>query len=334
MTDPDGRGLADVVVVGGGAAGLSTALVLGRARRSVLVVDAGRPRNGVAEHMHGTLSRDTTPSGDYLAAGRGELARYDVAVDTGEATSAAPEAGGGGDGRGPWAVTLSDGSAVRGRRLVVATGLVDELPDLPGLTPLWGRDVLSCPYCHGWEIADQPFALLATAPGHLARAVLLTGWSSRVRVFLHHVDRDQLGPAALATAAAAGVELVDGPVRELVTTRGRLSGVRLDSGDEYAHAVLFIVPTLTPRTGLLTDLGAATDPGGWPVVDATGATSLGGVWAVGNTVDSSHKVIHAAAHGATAAQAINEDLLRTDLAQLATIPAVEEPDTAAGANLR
>jgi thioredoxin reductase len=314
---------ADVVVVGGGAAGLSTALVLGRARRSVLVVDAGHPRNETAAHIHGTLTRDATPPADYLAAARAELARYDVGVVTGQATTAAPATEPGEAatvGRERWTVTLSDGATATGRRLVVATGLVDELPAVPGLAALWGRDVVSCPYCHGWEVADQPFALLATAPGHLARAVLLTGWSSRVRVFLHHLDRDHLDPATLATATAAGVEIVDGPVRDLVTTpAGRLSGIRLASGVEYPHPVLFVVPVLVPRTGLLTTLGAATDPDGWPDVDATGATTLAGVWAVGNTADSGHKVIHAAAHGATAAQAINEDLLHTDLARRSTI---------------
>ena len=313
MTDPGDRRVADVVVVGGGAAGLSAALVLGRARRSVLVVDAGRPRNGVAAHMHGTLTRDTTPAADYLAAGRAELARYDVRVVAGEAITAARARARDADGLGPWTVTLSDGGSIEGRRLVVATGLVDQLPDIPGLADLWGRDVVSCPYCHGWEIAEHAFALLATAPGHLARAVLLRQWSSRVRVLLHHVDREQLDPATAAAATTAGVEVVDGPVRELITTGGRLTGVRLETGVEYPHPVLFVVPTLVPRTGLLAGLGAATDPDGWPVVDATGATSAAGVWAIGNTADSGHKVIHAAAHGATAAQAINEDLLHADL---------------------
>lgn len=306
----------DVVVVGGGAAGLSAALVLGRARRSVHVVDAGAPRNGVAEHMHGTLTRDAISSAEFLAAGRTELARYRVQVTTGHVQTVEPAPGE--DGRGRWVAHLDDGSSVRARRVVVATGLVDRLPAMPGLADLWGRDVVSCPYCHGWEVADQPVALLATAPGDLARAVLLTQWSPKVRVFTHHLDPHQFDPAARATAEAAGIELVTGSVAELITTGGRLTGLRLAEGRSYQHPVLFVVPHLEPRTELLTALDAATDPGGWPVVDPTGATSIPGVWAVGNTTDSGHKVIHAAAHGSTAAQAINEDLLYTDLAHRPT----------------
>jgi thioredoxin reductase len=308
--------LVDVVVVGGGAAGLSAALVLGRARRSVHVIDAGAPRNRVAEHMHGTLSRDTTSPAEFLAAGRAELARYRVQITSGEvrAVQRAP----GEDGRGRWVAHLDDGTRIPARRLVVATGLVDQLPAVPGLAPLWGRDVVSCPYCHGWEVADQHLALLATAPGDLARAVLLTQWSTRVRVFTHQLDPAQFDPALRVTAEAAGIELVTGPVAELVTTRGRLTGIRLADGASYEHPVLFVVPGLEPRAALLTALGAATDAAGWPVVDAAGATSVDGVWAVGNTTDSGHKVIHAAAHGSTAAQAVNEDLLHADLAAAAS----------------
>lgn len=196
---------------------------------------------------------------------------------------------------------------------MVATGLVDGLPDVPGLAGLWGRDVLSCPYCHGWEVAGAPFALLATRPAHLTRAVLLTQWSPRVRVFPHHLDPAELDPDLLGTAQHAGVELVDGPVTGVVTYHGRLAALRTADGGYFEHPVLFVVPDLAPRIALLTGLGAAVDPAGWPVVDPTGATTIAGVWAIGNTTSSAHKVIHAAAADATAAEAINEDLLHTDL---------------------
>ena len=134
----------DVVVVGGGAAGLAGALALSRARRSVLVIDAGAPRNAPAGHIHNYLGREGTPPGELLAIGREEVAGYGGEIVTGTVTSADKV------GDGQFRVTLADGATVRARRLLVTTGLVDVLPDVPGVAERWGRDVLHCPYCHGW----------------------------------------------------------------------------------------------------------------------------------------------------------------------------------------
>ncbi|MEV7008949.1 FAD-dependent oxidoreductase [Streptosporangium sp. NPDC051022] len=147
----------DVVVVGGGPAGLSAALMLGRARRSVLVIDNGRPRNTPAAHMHGLISRDGVPPGDLLEAGRREVAGYGGDVQAGQALSTAR------DGNG-FAIKLDTGRRMRARRLLATAGVTDELPDVPGLAARWGRDVVHCPYCHGWEIRDQPIGVLATSP--------------------------------------------------------------------------------------------------------------------------------------------------------------------------
>src|SRR6478609_7501334 len=148
----------DVVVVGGGAAGLSGALTLARARRRVLVVDAGEPRNAPAGHVHNYLAREGTPPADLLAAGRAEVAGYGGAVVQGRVTTAERR------DDGTFRVTLEDGRRTDARRLLVTTGLVDELPDIPGVAQRWGRDVLHCPFCHGWETRDRAIGVLATGP--------------------------------------------------------------------------------------------------------------------------------------------------------------------------
>ena len=155
----------DVVVIGGGAAGLNGALMLARSRRSVLVVDAGAPRNAPASGVHGLLGREGTPPGELLATGRAEVRGYGGRVETGEVTGGAADGGG-------FAVTLADGRRVRARRLLVTTGLTDELPDVPGLRERWGREVLHCPYCHGWEVRDQAIGVLASGPMSVHQALL------------------------------------------------------------------------------------------------------------------------------------------------------------------
>src|SRR5690348_2425256 len=148
----------DVAVVGGGAAGLSAALVLTRARRRVAVIDAGEPRNGPASAMHGFLSCDGTAPGDLLARGRDEVTTYGGHLLAGTVTDVRPREGDG------FALTLADGTALGARRVLVTTGLRDEIPDIPGLRERWGRDVLHCPYCHGYEVRDQPLGVLGGSP--------------------------------------------------------------------------------------------------------------------------------------------------------------------------
>src|SRR5512133_835933 len=170
----------DVVVVGGGAAGLSGAVALARSRRSVLVVDAGEPRNAPAAGVHNYLGREGVPPADLLAAGRAELASYGGRVAAGRAVAARPwERPGTG-----FVVTLDDGRVVAARRLLVATGLVDGLPDVAGVRERWGRDVLHCPYCHGWEVRDQAIGVLWRNPLSLHQALLFRQLSADVVLFL------------------------------------------------------------------------------------------------------------------------------------------------------
>ncbi|WP_151475400.1 NAD(P)/FAD-dependent oxidoreductase [Streptomyces albicerus] len=300
----------EVVVVGGGAAGLSAALVLGRARRSVLVIDAGRPRNAPAAHMQGYLSRDGMSPAEFLAVGREEIARYGVELVRDRAVDVARDAD------GEFDVTLEAGRTVHARRLFVATGLADELPTVPGVAERFGRDVLHCPYCHGWEVRDQAFGVLATTPMGVHQALMVSQWSKDVTLFLHTVAEDELSDDDLRRLAAAGVSVVPGEVAGLVVDDDRLTGIRLADGTTHERSVLFVAPRAVPRTGLLEQLGAElqeTPFGTYPVVDATGLTSVPGVWAAGNAIGFGEQVVNAASGGYRAAATINGELLFADL---------------------
>ncbi|MGA5358552.1 NAD(P)/FAD-dependent oxidoreductase [Streptomyces purpurascens] len=305
-----------VVVVGGGAAGQSAALVRGRARQRTLVVDAGEPRNAPAAHTQGFLTRDGMPPAEFLAIGREEIARYGVDLVR-DRVVAVERGGDGAVERGEdFAVVLAGGRTVRARRLVVATGLKDELPAVPGLAERFGRDVLHCPFCHGWEVRDQPFGVLGTAPKSVHQALMVSQWSKDVRFFLHTVAEEELSGEDLRRLAAAGVDVVPGEVTGLLVEDDRLTGVRLAGGTTHARSVLFVAPHAVPQTGLLEQLGAdlrETPFGAYPVIDPTGLTTVPGVWAAGNAIGFAEQVVHAASGGYRAASAIVGDLLMADL---------------------
>ncbi len=291
----------DVVVVGGGAAGLSSALVLGRARRRTAVVDAGAPRNAPAAHMQGFLSRDGMPPADLLAAGRAEAAGYGVELIGGEVVAIEPG----------FSVRLAGGRALEARRILVATGVHDELPEIPGVRERWGRDLLHCPYCHGWEVRDQPIGVLGTEPGSAQHALVVRQWSDDVAFFVHTYELT--GPEQ-AQLEARGVQIVHGEVARLAVEDDRLTGVELADGRVVARSAVFIRPGNRPHAdGLLSSLGCTVDEAGFVAVDATGRTSTDGVWAAGNVVDPRAQVITAAGAGSAAAIAVNADLVREDV---------------------
>jgi thioredoxin reductase len=293
----------DVVVVGGGAAGLSAALVLGRARRRVAVVDAGMPRNAPAAHMQGFLSRDGIAPADFLAAGRLEVAGYGVEIL--EDQVAEIEAG--------FAVRLGGGRVLNARRVLVATGVRDELPDIPGVRERWGRDLLHCPYCHGWEVRDQPLGVLGTVPGSVEHAQLVRQWSDDVVFFAHTYD---LTATEHAELEARGVQVFPAEVMRLVVEDDRLVGVELLDGRVIARTAVFIRPSIIPHDdGLLAGLGCELDAAGYVAVDGGGRTTNPGVWAAGNVVDLRAQVITAAGAGSAAAIALNADLVQEDVEQ-------------------
>ncbi|CAL9352586.1 NAD(P)/FAD-dependent oxidoreductase [Nocardiopsis dassonvillei] len=299
----------DVVVVGGGAAGLSAALTLARVRRSVLVVDAGEPRNAPAAGAHGLLSREGIPPLELLRLGREEVASYGGRIVSGRVAGVRRE-------DGNLVVSTEDGGRAAARRLLLTTGLVDELPDVPGLARLWGRDVVHCVYCHGWEVRDTAVGVLGTGPGSFHQALMFRQLSSRVTLFLHNgVD---LGDEQWEQLAALGVGVVEGGVRGLeVDDRDRLAGVRLASGKEIAVDTLAVAPRFTARADFLSDLGLAltehpTGMGAQLAVEAGGFTGVEGVWAAGNVADVTANVPVAAASGTQAGAALNADLIAAD----------------------
>src|ERR671939_93465 len=293
----------DVVVIGGGAAGLSAALVLARARRDVLVVDAGEPRNAPATHMHGFLSRDGLPPGELLALGRGEVKHYGGEILAGRVTDLASL------DRAGFHVLLDDGQRISPRRLLVATGLRDELPDIPGLRDRWARDVLHCPYCHGHEVRDHRLGVLGGRPGGVRYAQIVRQWTHDLVYFtppgtLSTVERSQL--------AARAIAVIEGTIEQLVIDDDTLRGVQMDDGCVVPRDVLFIPPRFVANNQLVANLGCHVDDG-WVTTDGTGRTSVPGVWAAGNLVDPRAQVITAAGAGSAAAIALNADLTEDDV---------------------
>lgn len=301
----------DVVVVGGGAAGLSGALTLSRACRSVLVVDAGAPRNAPAAHMHNYLGREGDNPATLLADGRDEIAGYGAELVTGSVATAEAADGG-------FRVELADGRRVASRRLLVTTGLVDELPDVPGLAQRWGREVLHCPYCHGWEVRDQRIGVLSTGPLAVHQALMWRQWSAEVTLFLY--DGPEPTADEAEQLAARGIAVVAEKVTGLEVSEDRLTGVQLATGERVDCRALVVSPLFAARADFLVGLGlepAEMEMGGHVIgthipVDAMGATTVPGVWAAGNVTDPRAQVIGAAAAGVMAGAALNADLIAED----------------------
>lgn len=317
----------DAVVIGGGAAGLNGALMLARSRRSVVVIDSGTPRNAPAEGVHGLLGREGVPPAELLSRGREEVRGYGGRILAGEVTEAAPaEPSAEGDPR--FAVTLADGTTLRARRLLVATGLRDVLPDVPGLARHWGRGVVHCPYCHGWEVRDEPIGILAVGPASVHHALLFRQLTDDLVYFTRGTELDG---DTRARFAARGIGVVDTPVRSVQSTDGgdgggdgsgdgggdAIEGVRLTDGRTVPRRVLAVATTMLARTDGLDGLKLPTEdlPGGMGrhfTTGPSGTTSVPGVWVAGNATDPAAQVGASAAAGALAGAHINADLANAD----------------------
>jgi thioredoxin reductase len=315
----------DVAVVGGGAAGLSGAIALARSRRRVLVVDAGEPRNASADGVHNFLTRDGMPPAEIYATGRAELLGYGGHVAAGRVTElsregdlfrvkfrAAASAQVSGQGAGEQSVTA--------RRLLVATGLRDELPDVPGLAARWGIDVLHCPYCHGWEVRDKRVGILATHPDVVHQALLFRQLTEHVTV-LRHTGGD-FGAQRQEQLDALGIPVIDGIVEQVEAGPDPtgLTGVRLADGTRVTLDALVVAPLMRANAELLTPLGLEPAEvrvgehvmGTQIEADPTGATKVPGVWVAGNAGAIQAQVITAAAAGLMAGAVINMDLVNED----------------------
>lgn len=313
----------DVIVIGGGPAGLSAALMLGRARRRVLVIDAGSPRNRFASHMHGVLANDGTPPAELIERGRTEAAVYGVQFVSGAVDRV--------DVSDHGVVVSSSEGRLSARAVVVATGLTDELPSIPGLAERWGRSVLHCPYCHGWEVRDQRLGVIAISPLSLHQIELVRQWSDHVVAFT--AELGAVEDATLARLRSRGVVIVDSPVVEVLGDGDRVSGVRTEDGLVIEVDAIFSGGMPRPHDHFLThlDLERAENPmGSFLLVDATGRTSNPRIWAAGNVVVAGATVPMAMGAGATVGGAVNGALVAEDfdaavaLALGAAVPSGDE----------
>jgi thioredoxin reductase len=255
--------------------------------------------------MHGFLSRDGMPPRELLAAGRSEVLGYGGRLIDGTVVGIEPG----------FQVRLANGSQLRARRILVATGLRDELPDLPGVRERWGRDLLHCPYCHGYEVRDQPLGVLGGTPEAVQHALLVRQWSPDVTLFPH---TGALTPDQREHVAARGIRIVEGTVARLVVDHDQLRGVELRDGSVIPRTAVFVRPRFVPNAGLLTGLGCEVDEHGWVVHDPVGRTSVAGVWVAGNAADPRAQVISAAGEGSAAAIALNADLVAEDVERALT----------------
>jgi thioredoxin reductase len=288
----------DCLIVGGGAAGLSAALVLGRARRDVLVVDAGQQSNRPAHAIGGLLAQEgNSPAGLY-ATGREQLAGYpSVTVRDGEVASIAPR------DDGTFRALLAGGEQVTARRILLAMGMRYTPPNLPGVATRWGDSVFHCPFCHGWEVRDGALAVLGGGDIGVFKALLLHGWSDDVVLLASDLDADQ---RAKLEAAAVPVD-----EREVVAVRGKATVVFAD-GSELPRDGLMVAAPMRQRSELATELGVELDEAGTIVVDELGRTSVPGVFAAGDVAGTVQMVAAAIGEGARIAAQIRFSLLAED----------------------
>jgi thioredoxin reductase/SAM-dependent methyltransferase len=301
----------DVAVVGGSAAGLAAALQLGRQRRSVIVVDAGEPRNAPATHMHGYLGDDGVPPGELAALGREEVRSYGGEILAGRASRVSRT------GDDHFRVELLGGHSLIARRVLAATGLIDELPDIDGLAQHWGRDVIHCPFCHGFEVRDRRIVQIVTHPRGLHTAGLFRQLTSRLTVVLH--DPDGVEGPELDSLHAGGVDIVHARVSRVASgADGRVAAVELVDDRSIDADAVVVSPRFKVRADPFASIGLLpvehqSGLGDFVETDATGATGVPGLYAAGNVADPTQQVLQAAADGSRVGAMISFSLAADDL---------------------
>jgi thioredoxin reductase len=295
----------DVVIIGGSAAGLSAALVLGRSRRNVLVCDTNQPRNGFSTTSHSIYTRDGTPTTDLVSIGRAQLEPYAVEFRSVAATQVQRT-----DQRA-FLTILANGQQVRSRRVLLATGVRDLLPPLTGIEQFWGSSVVHCPYCHGWEVRDQPIALLSAHQSAIDFAYLLQHWSRDLVLCTNGFGK--LTPSESDRIMSLDIPIYEQPIARLEGRQAQLDSIRFVDGTLLKRQALFIHTDQEPQSRLAHDLGCKIGEGGIVVVDDQGQTSVAGIYAAGDIMRQNQQIIFAAADGARAAMAINQSLVYEDM---------------------
>lgn len=313
----------DVAIVGGSAAGLAAALQLGRQRRSVIVVDAGEPRNAPASHLHGFLGREGTPPSELATVGREEVRSYGGEVLAGRVSWVTRA----GDDR--FRVELVGGHSIVARRVLAATGLVDDLPDIDALAEHWGRDVIHCPFCHGFEVRDRRIVQIVTHPMGLHPVGLFRQLSAQLTVVLH--DPADVDDSELDVLRASGVDIVHGRVNRIVAgADGHVAAVELADRKRIAADAVVVGPRFRVRAEPFGPLGLRPAPhpsglGDFVETEATGATAIPGLYAAGNVTDPAQQVLQAAADGSRVGAMIAFSLAQDDV-RAAARPSANEAD--------
>lgn len=293
----------DALIIGGSFAGLSAATYIARARRSVCVIDTGLPRNRFAAHSHGLLTQDGSAPGAMLATARAQVAAYPtVTFVSGKAESATREADG-------FRITLDSGQSLEGRKLVLAFGVSDELPDIPGLAERWGQSVIHCPYCHGYEFSGQPLGVLSVSPMSVHQAMLIAEWGPTTFYLNGSAGPDE---AAMAELKARGVAIEGAAVKAVHGEGTALSAIELAGGRLSPVSALYLGPRTRLNSGIAEQLGCEMEEGpAGPFIrtDAMKMTSVPDVYAAGDITRAMHNVTFASADGVMAGTALHRSLV-------------------------
>lgn len=297
----------DAIIVGGSFAGLSAATYIARGRRSVAIIDTGSPRNRFAAEAHGFLAQDGIPPREILATARRQVAAYPtVTFVDGEATGAARTPDG-------FAVTLASGDVLDGAKLVLAFGISDELPAIPGLAERWGRSVLHCPYCHGFEVSGRRLGVLSVSPVSIHQAMLISEWGPTTFYLNGASEPDAAGLAQLSRRKIA---VEPAPIKTLHGDGSRLSAIEFEDGRLSDVEALYLGPRTRLNSPIAAQLGCALDEGKFgPVVRTDGMkqTTVADVYAAGDITRDAHNVTWAAADGVTAGTAVHRALIGWEL---------------------
>ncbi|MEK0312632.1 NAD(P)/FAD-dependent oxidoreductase [Cohnella sp. 56] len=290
----------DVAIVGGGPAGLSAALTLGRARKQVIVIDEGRPRNAVTREAHGFLTRDGIPPGELRRIAQEEIGAYpSVQLTEDTVVSIAGE-------DGDFRLETERGRKLAARKLLFAVGLKDRPLGIPGLAEVYGKSAFVCPYCDGWELRDQPLAVISSGAALMHFAPLLSGWTRRFVVCTN--GPDELGESQREDLRRHGIPLYDTPIRRIDSSDGRVRQIVLEDGTALPCTGIFFKPELVPGSGLPQALGCAVSDMGGVAVDEMGRSGVAGIYAAGDGAAKTPQAIVAAASGTMCAAAINIEL--------------------------